>query len=118
MRRLAAEDPKQFFALREGAANYFRTYVERDVRQLMEIRNLSLFENFIRLLAGRIGQPLNLSSLSADVGVSGTTLKEWLSYASGPFRSTSSRWSQTRTRSPCWLLTVNRSLTMPWLGRL
>jgi uncharacterized protein len=60
-------------------ANYFRTYVERDVRQLSEIRNLNLFENFIRLLAGRIGQPLNLSSLCNDVGASHTTLKEWLS---------------------------------------
>jgi len=66
-------------------ANYFRTYVERDVRQLMEIRNLSLFEDFIRLLAGRIGQPLNLSSLSGDVGVSGTTLKEWLSLLEASF---------------------------------
>lgn len=66
-------------------ANYFRTYVERDVRQLMEIRNLGLFENFVRLLAGRIGQPLNLSSLSGDVGVSGTTLKEWLSLLEASF---------------------------------
>jgi hypothetical protein len=66
-------------------ANYFRTYVERDVRQLMELRNLSLFENFIRLLAGRVGQPLNLSSLSGDVGVSSTTLKEWLSILEASF---------------------------------
>ena len=69
----------------EAYANYFRTYVERDVRQLMEIRNLSLFENFIRLLAGRVGQPLNLSRLSGDVGVSGTTLKEWLSILEASF---------------------------------
>lgn len=66
-------------------SNYFRTYVERDVRQLMELRNLSLFENFIRLLAGRIGQPLNLSRLSGDVGVSSTTLKEWLSILEASF---------------------------------
>lgn len=66
-------------------ANYFRAYVERDVRQLMEIRNLGLFEDFIRLLAGRIGQPLNLSSLSGDVGVSSTTLKEWLSLLEASF---------------------------------
>lgn len=65
--------------------NYFRTYVERDVRQLMEIRNLNLFENFIRLLAGRIGQPLNLSAMSGDVGVSSTTLKEWLSLLEASF---------------------------------
>ena len=66
-------------------ANYFRTYVERDVRQLMEIRNLGVFEDFIRLLAGRIGQPLNLSSLSGDVGVSATTLREWLSLLEASF---------------------------------
>jgi uncharacterized protein len=66
-------------------ANYFRTYVERDVRQLMQIRNLSVFEDFIRLLAGRIAQPLNLSSLAGDVGVSGTTLKEWLSILEASF---------------------------------
>lgn len=66
-------------------ANYFRTYVERDVRQLMEIRNLSLFEDFIRLLAGRIAQPLNLSRLSGEVGVSGTTLKDWFSLLEASF---------------------------------
>lgn len=66
-------------------ANYFRTYVERDVRQLMEIRNLNLFEDFIRLLAGRIGQLVNLNALSSDVGVSGTTLKEWLSLLEASF---------------------------------
>jgi uncharacterized protein len=59
--------------------NYFRTYVERDVRQLMELRNQQLFETFMRLLAGRVGQPLNLSAMSGEVGVSGTTLKQWLS---------------------------------------
>ncbi len=60
-------------------ANYFRTYVERDVRQLMELRNQQLFETFLRLLAGRVGQPVNLSALGGEVGVSGTTLKQWLS---------------------------------------
>lgn len=65
--------------------NYFRTYVERDVRQLMELRNQQLFETFIRLLAGRIGQPLNLSHLSGDVGVSATTLKHWLSILEASF---------------------------------
>jgi len=69
----------------DAYANYFRTYVERDVRQLMEIRNLNLFENFIRLLAGRTGQPLSLNSLSGDVGVSSTTLKEWLSILEASF---------------------------------
>ena len=59
--------------------NYFLTYVERDARQLINIRNLNNFEVFIKLLAGRIGQVVNLNSLSNDVGVSTTTLTEWLS---------------------------------------
>ncbi|MBL7005580.1 MAG: ATP-binding protein [Spirochaetia bacterium] len=60
-------------------SNYFRTYIERDVRLMVNIKNLSQFENFIRLLAGRIGQIVNLSSLSNDIGVSSTTLSSWLS---------------------------------------
>ncbi len=60
-------------------SNYFSTYVERDVRQLVNIRNLTHFEMFIKLLAGRVGQLVNLNSLSNDIGVSATTLAEWLS---------------------------------------
>jgi predicted AAA+ superfamily ATPase len=60
-------------------ADYFKTYVERDIRQLANLKNLNLFETFVRLLAGRIGQVLNLNSLATDVGVSSTTIKEWLS---------------------------------------
>lgn len=66
-------------------ANYFRTYVERDVRQLMEVRNQQVFETFIRLLAGRVGQLLNLSAMAGDVGVSSTTLKHWLSILEASF---------------------------------
>lgn len=60
-------------------ADYFKTYVERDIRQLANLKNLNLFETFLRLLAGRIGQVLNLNSLATDVGVSSVTIKEWLS---------------------------------------
>ena len=59
--------------------NYLRTYVERDVRMMVNIRNLAMFEKFLRLLAGRVGQLVNLSQLSVEVGVSSTTLNEWLS---------------------------------------
>ena len=59
--------------------NYYMTYVERDARQLINLRNFTAFELFIKLLAGRIGQLINLNSLSNDVGVSATTLSEWLS---------------------------------------
>ncbi len=59
--------------------SYCQTYIERDIRQMINLRRLADFENFTRLLAGRVGQVLNLNSLSNDVGVSSTTLKEWLS---------------------------------------
>ena len=59
--------------------DYFLTYVERDVRQLANIRRFGEFEVFIRLLAGRIGQLLNVNSLSDDAGVAVNTVKEWLS---------------------------------------
>ena len=59
--------------------DYFKTYVERDVRQLANIRNISAFEKFVHLLAGRIGQVVNIESLGNDTGVSGPTIKEWLS---------------------------------------
>ncbi len=59
--------------------DYLRTYVERDVRQLINVRNMMAFETFIRLLASRVGQIVNYSSLAGDVGVSATTIKEWIS---------------------------------------
>lgn len=58
--------------------DYFETYVERDIRQLISIKNIGLFEKFVRLCAGRIGQLLNLQSLGNDVGISHTTAREWL----------------------------------------
>ncbi|HIJ94158.1 MAG TPA: ATP-binding protein [Desulfuromonadales bacterium] len=58
--------------------DYFETYVERDIRQLVSIKNLGLFEKFVRLCAGRVGQLLNLQSLGNDVGISHTTAREWL----------------------------------------
>ena len=63
---------------REALADYFETYVERDARQLGEIRNLSAFRRFLRLCAGRVGQLVNLSSLGSDAGVSHTTARHWL----------------------------------------
>ena len=60
-------------------ANYLVTYVERDVRQLIEVQNLSLFQRFIKLCAARCGQLLNLSSLASDCGVSHNTVRAWIS---------------------------------------
>lgn len=59
--------------------DYFRTYVERDVRQLANLRRLAEFETFVRLLAGRVGQLLNINSLANDTGITVVTIKEWLS---------------------------------------
>lgn len=60
-------------------AEYINTYVEKDVRQLKNISDLSLFEKFLQLLAGRVGQLLNLTSLANDVGVSHNTIETWIS---------------------------------------
>ncbi|QPK93903.1 ATP-binding protein [Actinomyces sp. zg-332] len=59
--------------------DYLNTYVEKDLREMLEIKNLDKFLRFLTLLAGRVGQVVNLSALSGEVGVSSTTLSEWLS---------------------------------------
>jgi len=58
--------------------SYIRTYLERDVRSLIHIRDLSRFQLFLKLCAGRHGQLLNLSSLSNECGISQTTASHWL----------------------------------------
>jgi hypothetical protein len=58
---------------------YVQTYVERDVRQIINIRDLALFQRFVRLCAARVGQLLDLSSLGADCGVTHHTAQAWLS---------------------------------------
>lgn len=58
--------------------NYVATYVERDVRQLLAVRDLSLFQRFLKMCAARSGQLLNLSALAADCGISHVTAREWL----------------------------------------
>ncbi|NDU90543.1 MAG: ATP-binding protein [Ferrovum sp.] len=75
----------QSLDIRRFYNGYLQTYVERDVRALIQVRNLSLFQKFLTLLAGRVGQLLNLSSLSNDVGVSATTLREWISVLKSSF---------------------------------
>lgn len=59
--------------------DYFRTYVERDIRSLMKIKDFDKFEVFVKLLAGRVGQVFNASALAGDVGVSSKTIGEWVS---------------------------------------
>ncbi len=59
--------------------DYLNTYVEKDLREMLEIKNLDRFLRFLTLLAGRVGQVVNLSAMSGEVGVSSTTLSQWLS---------------------------------------
>ena len=63
----------------QALGDYYETYVERDLRQLVAIKDLNLFQRFIRLCAGRVGQLLNTSSLANDTGISHTTARSWLS---------------------------------------
>ena len=65
--------------------NYFQTYVERDLRQIVNIKHINLFERFITLLAGRVGQVVKLSSLAGETGVSATTISEWISILEAAF---------------------------------
>ena len=58
--------------------SYIQTYAERDVRALINLKDLRRFQQFLVLLAGRVGQLLNYSSLGNDVGVSSTTIKDWI----------------------------------------
>jgi uncharacterized protein len=59
--------------------DYYETYIERDLRQLTAIKDLTLFQRFVKLCAGRVGQLLNVNSLANDTGVSHTTAGNWLS---------------------------------------
>lgn len=59
--------------------SYIRTYVERDVRQLINVDNLRLFQKFMSLCAGRVGQQLNIADLASTCGIDQKTVTKWLS---------------------------------------
>lgn len=61
------------------AQNYIRSYVERDVRQMTNVRDLNTFQRFLGLCAARTGQLLNLSNLASDSGITHNTAKAWIS---------------------------------------
>lgn len=65
--------------------NYYQTYIERDVRSVINVGDIEAFGRFVRLCAGRCGQLLNLSSLGADCGVSHATAQRWLSVLESSF---------------------------------
>lgn len=66
-------------------ADYVRTYVERDVREIINVTDLEIFGRFFRLCAGRTGQLLNLASLASDCGITHTTARRWLSILESSF---------------------------------
>ena len=69
----------------EWLRNYYQTYIERDVRNILQVGDMETFGRFVRLCAGRAGQLLNLSSLCVDCGVSHTTARRWLSVLEASF---------------------------------
>lgn len=60
-------------------ASYVATYLERDVRQVLNVQDLATFQRFLRLCAGRTGQLLNLSALAGEAGISHSTARAWMS---------------------------------------
>jgi hypothetical protein len=68
------EIPSKFFY-----SNYIQTYVERDLSELIHVKDLKQFKNFISLCAARAGQLLNLNSLANECGISQPTAKSWIS---------------------------------------
>lgn len=66
--------------------NYFQTYLEKDIRTLRQVGDLTLFKNFLRALAARSSQPLNLTSLARSLDVATATVKAWLSLLEATFQ--------------------------------
>lgn len=84
---------------------YYNTYVERDLRDLLKIKNIMAFDKFMRLLATRIGSEFNASSLARETEVSSVTIKEWLSilttsYIAFPLMPYYSNYSKRLTKMP------------------
>lgn len=117
-------------------SSYVMTYLERDIRSLMQVRNLKQFETFVNLCAGRTGQILNINTLSIECGVDFKTVQAWLSLLQASFiiylmRPYHSNLNKRLIKSPklyffdsglvCYLLGIrNRSdlLTHPMRGAI
>jgi len=65
--------------------SYIQTYIERDVRNIRNIGDLSAFQRFVRLCAGRTGQLLNLSSIGDELGMNYKTVSSWISILEASF---------------------------------
>lgn len=101
--------------------NYYTTYVERDLRDLLKIKNLVAFDKFIRLLALRVGSEFNASAIAREAGVTSKTISEWqsllsTSYISYSFQQYFNNPNKTLTKMPkvyfydtgllCYLLSI------------
>lgn len=69
----------------QAISDYIATYVERDIKELSNIESLSEFRRFLQLCAGRVGQLINYQNLGNEAGVSGTTIKKWISLLEATF---------------------------------
>jgi predicted AAA+ superfamily ATPase len=105
-------------------ASYVATYLERDVRQLVQVRDLRTFQTFVRMCASRAGQLLNLSSLASDCGITHNTAKAWISVLEASYivfllSPHHRNFGKRLTKSPklyfldtgllCWLLGIRKS---------
>lgn len=87
--------------------NYYNTYIERDIRTLLNVKNLSKFDVFMRMMAARVGTESNSSYLAGEVGVSSTTISEWISileasYIIFPLRPYFVNITKRLTKMPKW----------------
>lgn len=103
---------------------YVTAFVERDVRQILKVQDLEVFQRFVRLCAGRSGQILNLASLATDCGITHNTAKAWISVLEASYvlfllRPHHENFSKRLIKSPklyfydtgllCWLLGIQNA---------
>jgi uncharacterized protein len=93
----------------QALADYFSTYVDRDLRQFSAVHDLQRFERFVRLCAGRTGQLLNLNSLGNDAGISHATVRAWIDLL---------QTSYIIYLLPPWFTNTNKRLTEAMKDRL
>lgn len=73
------------FLPQELYPSYIHTYIERDVRQLTNVENLMIFQKFMKLCAGRVGQLLNINDIATNCGISRKTAENWLTILNASF---------------------------------
>lgn len=69
----------------EAYRSYFQTYIERDIRQIINLKNLHAFQQFMRMCAAQVGQVFNMNNIANDLGIANPTIKAWLSILEASF---------------------------------